>query len=535
MIPEAESYLATENIDGAVAKMEEMKGYKMRNMHLITSDEAVNYLRSLDDWLEQKRVAIEAIRMRRMNLGNQPPASSSSSSPSSQSVNYVNTNTSSPSSSAQYVHFQSSPAAAPASAPAATPSAPHHHQSTSSPSPPTSSQTTYAAVHSSSSAPSPLVRSREVTGNVQYVSTAGDGPKSDGSIQYADPSAASSSAYVDTSSAAAGKGSAPAYAYAKVNGGGDSKPLTYVDYDAAKKKKDSADGDDLKQRNAKLLEAIQSKYNYREIEYDELRFVEKIGAGAFGAVYRGTWRGSVVAIKKLHDFDWFNMETVEEFRREAALAQLLSNHPMVVNFIGACSQAPNFCMVSEFCDQGSLESVLRGKNAVADIPLKTIVRIIRDAAAGIYHLHCEGVIHRDIAARNIMIGPDFSVFVGDFGFARLKEKGAAYAKTKSSLGPVKYMSPESIKEKKYSEKTDAYSFAVLMWEILTRKEPYEDEPLLQIALRVASQGLRLEVPPDTPQPLASLMKECWEQKPDDRPTFPAIIQRLHQFYDSLAE
>jgi hypothetical protein len=57
---------------------------------------------------------------------------------------------------------------------------------------------------------------------------------------------------------------------------------------------------------------------------------------------------------------------------------------MVVNFIGACSQAPNFCMVSEFCDQGSLESVLRGKNAVADIPLKTIVRIIRDAAAGMH-------------------------------------------------------------------------------------------------------------------------------------------------------
>ena len=57
------------------------------------------------------------------------------------------------------------------------------------------------------------------------------------------------------------------------------------------------------------------------------------------------------------------------------------------------------------------------------------------------------------------------------------------------------MSPESIKEKKYSEKTDAYSFAVLMWEILTRKEPYEDESLLQIALRVASQGA---LPPTTP-------------------------------------
>jgi serine/threonine protein kinase len=119
----------------------------------------------------------------------------------------------------------------------------------------------------------------------------------------------------------------------------------------------------------------------------------------------------VVAIKKLHDFDWFNMETVEEFRREAALAQLLSNHPnvpspcpppnpknsfihftnhlfpallcaQVVNFVGACSCAPNFCMVSEFCDLGSLESVLRGRHAINDLPLKTIVRIARDAAAG---------------------------------------------------------------------------------------------------------------------------------------------------------
>lgn len=64
-----------------------------------------------------------------------------------------------------------------------------------------------------------------------------------------------------------------------------------------------------------------------------------------------------------------------------------------------------------------------------------------------------------------MIGPEYSVFVGDFGFARLKEKGAAYGKTNSSLGPVKYMSPESIKEKKYSEKSDAFSFGVLIWEV----------------------------------------------------------------------
>jgi serine/threonine protein kinase len=74
---------------------------------------------------------------------------------------------------------------------------------------------------------------------------------------------------------------------------------------------------------------------------------------------------------------------------------------------------------------------------------------------------------QDIAARNVLVGEDFTVYVTDFGFARIKEKGGDGGNTQSTLGPVRHMSPESLKERRYSEKSDVYSFAVLLYEART--------------------------------------------------------------------
>lgn len=132
----------------------------------------------------------------------------------------------------------------------------------------------------------------------------------------------------------------------------------------------------------------------------------------------------------------------------------------MVKFIGVCTKKGHFCIVSEFCMKGSLERLVREKER-ASLSLKTIVRMARDAAAGtndtvqnladtilsrfckgILHLHCESVIHRDIAARNIMIGDNYSVHVGDFGFARVKDKNATSAFT-ATIGPVRIPSVSS--------------------------------------------------------------------------------------------
>lgn len=278
------------------------------------------------------------------------------------------------------------------------------------------------------------------------------------------------------------------------------------------------------------------KYGYREIDYEELVFGKKIGAGAFGAVYKGTWRGAPVAIKKLKNFNMKDKHMVEEFRREAKLAELVHNHPNIVKFVGACSKRKGkFCLVTMFCSGGSLDKILRDPSV--KIELKTTVRMAVEAASGLYHLHCEGVIHRDIAARNCLVGENYHIFVTDFGFARIKENATAeYARTLNAVGPVKHMSPEAMREKKYSEKSDAFSFGVLLWEMFTRKEPYEGEKdLVALAFRIAVQGHRLTIPPSVPAPITLLMKDCWETDPHKRPSFRDILKRLSAFANTLDE
>jgi serine/threonine protein kinase len=91
----------------------------------------------------------------------------------------------------------------------------------------------------------------------------------------------------------------------------------------------------------------------------------------------------------------------------------------------------------------------------------------------------ENVIHRDIASRNFLLDAHNNVFVCDFGLARVKV--GSYQHTASSLGPVKYMAPESITKKRYSEASDAWSFGVYMWEVTHAQEPFKDGDTFEIA------------------------------------------------------
>jgi serine/threonine protein kinase len=103
----------------------------------------------------------------------------------------------------------------------------------------------------------------------------------------------------------------------------------------------------------------------------------------------------------------------------------------------------------------------------------------------------EGVIHRDIAARNFLLDAHNNVFVCDFGLARVKT--GLYQRTASSLGPVKYMAPESIAKKQYSEASDAWSFGVYMWEVTHVQEPFENCEVFDVAIGVVSGALRLPI------------------------------------------
>merc|ERR1712154_559142 len=193
---------------------------------------------------------------------------------------------------------------------------------------------------------------------------------------------------------------------------------------------------------------------------------------------------------------------------------------------------------------GSVEKYVYRKYKNDTEPIPTIIEILiilNKAASGIKHLHAHGLIHRDIACRNILLGKISSngvdanteVRISDFGLTRQLDRvdtttnDANEQKTKSNFGPLKWMSPESIKDKKYSKKSDVYMFGITMWEIFYGMEPYINMLPIQVAMIVVTNNVRPPILHDRkeyrytemPHAYKMLMEDCWAKKPTKRPTF----------------
>jgi len=125
--------------------------------------------------------------------------------------------------------------------------------------------------------------------------------------------------------------------------------------------------------------------------------------------------------------------------------------------------------------------------------LLALIKMARDIATGILHLHKEGVIHRDIAARNVLVGSDLNVFIADFGMARIKQNEDVNT-TQTQTGPVKWMAPECLLYRQYSEASDCFSYGVLLWEMVTKSIPWTGLDPVQIIVAVTKQHTRLLIP-----------------------------------------
>ncbi len=185
------------------------------------------------------------------------------------------------------------------------------------------------------------------------------------------------------------------------------------------------------------------------------------------------------------------------------------------------------------------------------------------------------MIHRDLACRNILVDGDLNVYVSDFGFARQKENMTGKSFTKTNMGPVKWYvhggrkelevfihppthpfadlfhhnqppklthppqhhnqnreAPESLQHKEYSEKTDAFSYAVCLFEMVSQKEPWAEETHAQVAYQVIC-GQRLPIALNCDPTVAEIMDMCWQQDPRKRPNFEYIFRRLKERHTQL--
>ncbi|RZC48546.1 hypothetical protein C5167_016967 [Papaver somniferum] len=256
-----------------------------------------------------------------------------------------------------------------------------------------------------------------------------------------------------------------------------------------------------------------------EIDARLLTFENKVGSGSFGDLYKGIYCTQEVAIKVLKA-ERVSAEMQREFAQEVYIMRKV-RHKNVVQFIGACTRPPSLCIVTEFMSGGSIYDFLHKQKGVFKLP--SVIRVAIDVSKGMNYLHQNKIIHRDLKAANLLMDENKVVKVADFGVARVQaQSGVMTAET----GTYRWMAPEVIEHKPYDHKADIFSFAIVLWEMLTGKLPYEYLTPLQAAVGVVQKGLRPTIPKDTHPKLVRLLEHCWQQNPSLRPDFSEIIEAL---------
>jgi serine/threonine protein kinase len=260
------------------------------------------------------------------------------------------------------------------------------------------------------------------------------------------------------------------------------------------------------------------------IDFGEVQVGRQVGLGSYGVVYKGKWKGVEVAVKRFIK-QKLDERRMLEFRAEMAFLSEL-HHPNIVLFIGACVKKPNLCIVTEFMKQGSLKDILMDNTT--KLTWQNKIQMLRRAALGINYLHSlhPVIVHRDVKPSNLLVDENWNVKVADFGFARIKEENA----TMTRCGTPCWTAPEVIRGEKYDERADVFSFGIVMWEVLTRKQPYAGRNFMGVSLDVL-EGKRPQIPNDCPDHFAKVIKKCWSSQASKRPGMNEVVAYL----DSLVE
>ncbi|KAL4557498.1 hypothetical protein LXL04_035678 [Taraxacum kok-saghyz] len=256
-----------------------------------------------------------------------------------------------------------------------------------------------------------------------------------------------------------------------------------------------------------------------EIDVKLLKFEYRICGGSYGDLYKGTFCTQDVAIKALKD-EYLNENVQREFAQEVYIMRKI-RHKNVVQFIGACTKPPNLCIITEFMAGGSVYDFLHNQKGHFDVPAVLKIGIL--ISKGMNYLHENNIIHRDLKSANLLMDENGIVKVSDFGVARVQNKSGVMT---AETGTYRWMAPEVIEHRPYNHKADVFSFAIVMWELLTRKLPYANLTPLQAAIGVVQKGLRPVIPKHTHPGIVGLLEQCWQHDPSLRPEFSEIIITL---------
>ncbi|XP_035675920.1 putative wall-associated receptor kinase-like 11 [Branchiostoma floridae] len=289
---------------------------------------------------------------------------------------------------------------------------------------------------------------------------------------------------------------------------------------------------------------------------ENLTVVKMIGQGTFGHVVLAQLRTPekepvLVAAKSIslaHESGDGSERCYRDFYREVDILISLHNqsehregddqrvHPNIVQLHGIITQSLPRRILLEYAPRGDLLHFLRGCRQDPDTRLSDLLRFALHVSRALYELESLKIVHRDVAARNVLITEDGVAKLADFGLARDVYANTVYVHTthlgQDDLLPLKWMALESLRDGEFTSHSDVWSFGVLLWEIATFGEepryPRVYRPDCGQLVRLLKRGKRMEKPEKCPVSLYRLMCQCWAGDPEDRPDAGQLEQRLEE-------
>uniref|UniRef100_A0A671LFR5 Focal adhesion kinase 1 n=1 Tax=Sinocyclocheilus anshuiensis TaxID=1608454 RepID=A0A671LFR5_9TELE len=261
-----------------------------------------------------------------------------------------------------------------------------------------------------------------------------------------------------------------------------------------------------------------------EIQRDRIELGRCIGEGQFGDVHQGIYicpenPALSVAIKTCKNC---TSDSVREKFLQEALTMRQFDHPHIVKLIGIITENPVW-IIMELCTLGELRSFLQIRKYSLD--LASLILFSYQLSTALAYLESKRFVHRDIAARNVLVSSVDCVKLGDFGLSRYMEDSSYYKASKGKL-PIKWMAPESINFRRFTSASDVWMFGVCMWEILMYGvKPFQGVKNNDVIGRIEN-GERLAMPLNCPPTLYSLMTKCWAYDPSKRPRFTELKGQL---------
>ena len=252
---------------------------------------------------------------------------------------------------------------------------------------------------------------------------------------------------------------------------------------------------------------------------DRYEFVEKLGAGGMGIVYRAHDRllDRVVAYKMLMEQFMEVEEIRERFLREARSAAKLS-HPNIVAIHDLGIDRGRLYIIMEFVEGASYYRILERED---QLPINAVLHFMIGVSRALAHAHGNRVIHRDIKPSNVMLTRKRVVKIADFGLAKILQESNNEGSQQASGTPL-YMSPEQILGKPVDYRTDIYSFGGSVFHLLAGEPPFIEGEILYHHVHTKPRRLK-SLRPDVPPALESIVMRCLKKDPKERFQTPEQI------------